>query len=79
MDELLAAIQTQLRRPATLEPDTPLLSTGLVDSFGFAALLIELETRLGVRIDPAEAGADNFDTPRQMHALISAHAAGPAR
>lgn len=72
MNELLDLIRDELDVPVELEPDTPLVSSGLVDSFGLPALVCALEDRYGVRIDADEIGADNFDTPAQMLALVEA-------
>jgi acyl carrier protein len=73
MNEILAVIQTQLAQEFPLEPDTPLLSSGLIDSFGVAGLIGALERRFHVRIDPADIGVDNFDTPAQIRAYVDAH------
>lgn len=70
MTELLALIQDRIGTPLPLEPDTPLLSSGLVDSFRVGMLLAALEERYKVRIDPADVGADNFDTARQIMHFI---------
>ena len=49
---------------------TPLISTGVIDSFTVAALIADLEAAFRVRIDPADIGVDNFDTPAQMLQFI---------
>jgi serine O-acetyltransferase len=53
-------------------PDTPLLSTGIVDSFDVTALLGAIEDRYEVVIDPEEVDVDTFDTPSQMVLRIEA-------
>jgi acyl carrier protein len=70
LDEIIALVHDQLRLATPLDPDTRVLSSGLVDSFRLAVLLSDLETRYHVRIPLAAIGADNFDTPRQMMAFI---------
>jgi acyl carrier protein len=65
-------LRRQLRIPFPIQLDTPLLSGGLIDSFGLAGLLAEFEHEFGVSIDPAEIGVDNFDTTEQMFRLIQA-------
>ena len=68
MDELLMLLEQATGE--RIEPDTPLLSSGLVDSLRFAALLTQLGEKYGVTIDCNEVGADNFDTPFQMLAFL---------
>jgi serine O-acetyltransferase len=53
-------------------PDSPLLSTGIVDSFDVTALLGAIEDRYEVVIDPEEVDVDTFDTPTQMLMRIEA-------
>lgn len=53
-------------------PDSPLLSTGIVDSFDVTALLGAIEDRYEVVIDPEEVDVDTFDTPIQMLMRIEA-------
>lgn len=52
------------------DEDTPLLSSGLIDSFDVVALLSMIEGRYGVSIPPEEIDAERFDTPRQMLARL---------
>jgi acyl carrier protein len=70
MDELIALIRDELELGEPVDAATPLISSGLVDSFGVPALLSALEEHYGVRIESDEIGADNFDTPAQMLALV---------
>jgi acyl carrier protein len=70
VDELIALIQEKMKIGQDLEPETALLSSGLIDSFHFVDLLSTLEDRYQVRIDPTELGVDNFDTPQQIYAFI---------
>lgn len=66
MKRLLPLIQHTLDLDVIIAEDTPLLSSGLVDSFGLVVLLGEIEAEYGVVIDEADLGADAFDTPRQI-------------
>jgi len=66
MDRLIAHLRDELNIKETLQADTPLFSSGIVDSFRVAALLTVLEARYGIRIDPRDIGVDNFDTPAQI-------------
>jgi acyl carrier protein len=70
MQQILAIIQSQLAQKFPLEPDTPLLSSGLIDSFGVAGLLTALEREFHVRIDPIEVGVDSFDTAEQIQHYV---------
>ena len=58
--------------PPSIQPHTPLLSSGLIDSFGVAAMLAALETRYAVAIDLADVGVDNFDTAAQILGFVEA-------
>jgi len=53
-----------------LQPDTPLVSSGIVDSFEFAGFVDTLCARYDIHLDLSDLGADNFDTPRQMLEVI---------
>jgi acyl carrier protein len=54
----------------TITADSPLLSSGAIDSLNFSNLLAFLESRFGVRLDLMDIGYDNFDTPSQMLQMI---------
>lgn len=70
MNELIALLRREVGLTGDIGPDTPLLTSGLIDSFHVAVMLEVLESSYRVRIDLGEVGADNFDTVRQMFALI---------
>lgn len=72
MDEMIQILIREFDLPLPISPDTPLISTGIIDSFHMTALLSLLEERYNLRIDPADVGADNFDTPRQIYQFIQA-------
>ena len=71
MDELIALIRAELGLQFPVGRHTPLFSSGLIDSFQLTRLVSALESHYGVRLERAELGVDNFDTPEQMHSLIS--------
>lgn len=50
---------------ADLDAETPLLSSGLLDSFGLVELAARL-AELGVEVDLTLLGADNADTCAQL-------------
>lgn len=66
MNELLAVVAKHLNSPFAVSPETPLISSGLIDSFRLVTLVSALEEQFGVRINCEEIGSDNFDTPAQM-------------
>jgi acyl carrier protein len=70
MDELLQVLRESLGLDDELEADTPLLSSGLVDSFAVIGLLGDLESHYGVIIEPEEVDAETFDTPQHILARL---------
>ena len=76
MDDVLALIRRRLRISSPLDADTPLLSSGLIDSLHTGELLTAIESELGVRIPLEAVGVDNFDTPRQMAGVIRRRRSG---
>lgn len=72
MNDLLTIVRQIARRDAAIDPDTPLISSGLVDSFRFATLVTALEAHYKVRIPLAEVGVDNFDTAAQIDRFLRA-------
>lgn len=56
-----------LRGPALqIDADTPLLSTGLLDSFALVEVLHELERVTGRRISAGRVSPSDFETVRLM-------------
>lgn len=53
-----------------IQPDEPLISGGMVDSFSLVDLALFVEETYNVRIDDTELNADTFDTLNQLAALI---------
>jgi acyl carrier protein len=70
MEALLALLERELKVDFPLTADMPMLSSGLIDSLRVAGLLVALESQYGVPIDSRDVGADNFDTPAQIHAFL---------
>jgi len=71
MTDLIELLIRELKLNGEIDADTPLLSSGLIDSFHLTVLLAALESHYQVKIDVADIGADNFDTVRQIHTFIS--------
>ena len=54
-----------------VDPDTPLFSTGIVDSFGVLELIAFLEETFGVDIDPGRYDLADFDTVAKVATLVA--------
>ncbi len=61
-----------LKQPSyKLEPQTRLLSSGLVDSFHLVDLALFIEDHFGAHIDDTELNVDHFDTLEQLADLVA--------
>jgi acyl carrier protein len=58
-----------------LEPDEPLISSGVIDSFSLVDVALLVEDTYGVRIGDSELNAETFDTLNQLAELIRARQA----
>jgi acyl carrier protein len=71
-EAVVAIIDRAVGLDAVVDPDVPLLSSGLIDSLNLVAVLDALEAVYGVAI-PAEAvEAESFDTARQISDYLRA-------
>ena len=70
MEELIGLLKRELHIDLPVQADTPLLSSGLIDSLRVETLLCVLERSYGIVIDPSEIGTDNFDTAAQIRAFL---------
>ena len=57
-------------------PDTPLITSGLVDSFSLVSLKSFLEKTYSITLPDAEATPEAFDTVTSIVALVKKHRAG---
>jgi acyl carrier protein len=57
----------------TVTHDTPLISSGIVDSFSMVSLKVFLEKKYGIRIPDAEASPEAFDTVNSIVRLVQKH------
>ena len=65
--ELIEFIQAEVAiEPGEIEADTDLLIGGFVDSLGVVVIVGWLESRLDIRIDPADVVLENFLTVGDM-------------
>jgi acyl carrier protein len=62
---------------AAIDRDTPLFSSGIVDSFGVLELIAFLEDRFAVLIDPARYELTEFDTVCKIATLVTKLRQGP--
>ena len=51
--------------------DTPLISSGYVDSFSMVSLLVFIENKFKIKIPPSKATPEAFDTVNNIVALIN--------
>jgi acyl carrier protein/D-alanine--poly(phosphoribitol) ligase subunit 2 len=51
--------------------DTPLISSGYVDSFSMVSLLVFIENKFKVKIPPSKATPEAFDTVNNIAALVN--------
>jgi acyl carrier protein len=72
--QLVEYIRTKIvKNPKkVIEVNTPLISSGLVDSFHLVDLGVFVEDEYDVRIEDSELNAQTFDTVAQLAALIEA-------
>jgi len=64
---------------SSLEADSPLFSSGVIDSFSLVNLLASIESRCGFRIPATDVTLDNFDTVGRISAYVSRMTGSPVR
>ena len=71
-------ITTQITKQprAVIDPNAPIITGGLIDSFHLVDLSLFIEKQFGVYIDDTELNADTFDTLNQLAALIISRQTG---
>ena len=57
-------------KPSNLHDDTPLRTSGIVDSMGMLQMVSFVEERFGVEVDAYEASVENFDRIEDIAAFI---------
>ena len=55
---------------ANLQDDTPLLTSGIVDSVGMLRMIGFVEQRFGIEVDAHDATVDNFERIQDIVAFI---------
>jgi len=56
--------------PAALTDDTPLMTTGILDSIAVLKAVTFLENQFGIVVQPHEAVVDNLNTISDMSRLV---------
>ena len=56
---------------AEITYDTPLISSGYVDSFSMVSLLVFLENKFKIKIPPSKATPEAFDSVNNIVALVN--------
>ncbi len=56
-----------------IEADTPLISSGIVDSFSMVSLKVFLEKKYDIKIPDDEASPEAFDTVNAIVELVKKH------
>lgn len=72
--EVRQFIQNTFRAQVALTPvedDTPLFSSGIIDSFGVLELISFLEDTFEIEIDTTRYDLSAFDTVRKIAALVA--------
>jgi acyl carrier protein len=55
----------------TITYDTPLISSGYVDSFSMVSLLVFLENKFKIKIPPSKATPEAFDSVNSIVGLVN--------
>ena len=72
-DQLRQHILTEFlpgESPANLQDDTPLRTSGVLDSMATLQLVTFVEERFGIEVDAREAGVENFDSLNLIAAFV---------
>jgi len=62
--------------PSQLTPDTPLMTSGILDSLATLELVSFLEVRYGIELQPADVDASRLGTLNGIAKLVNAKRAG---
>ena len=57
-------------KTSNLRDDTPLRTSGILDSIATLKTVTFVEERYGIEVEAHEAGVDNFDTIESIAALV---------
>lgn len=62
-------------KPSNLQDDTPLRTSGILDSMAVIKLVGFVEERFGIEVEAHEASVENFDNIQSIVSLIHAKTA----
>ena len=57
-------------KPSNLKDDTPLRTSGVLDSVATLRMVSFVEERYGIEVEAHEAGVDNFDSIAAIEAFV---------
>jgi acyl carrier protein len=66
MQELMNFINQKVKGKAQITEDTPLVSSGLIDSFSLIEIFLELQKIARLKVPPSKVQAADLDTVRMM-------------
>jgi acyl carrier protein len=71
-DDLLSVMRDELFLDVTgIDNHTPLFSSGLIDSFSLATLILAVEEKARVKLDPLDITLDNLDSIDRILRFVS--------
>jgi acyl carrier protein len=76
-DQLFQDVQDLIRTRLLVRVDSPdmdLLESGALDSMALVELLVALEERFGLKLNPSDLDVDSFRSVRSIADLVSASA-----
>jgi acyl carrier protein len=71
IEGFIANVLLRRARGVKVDPEQPLISSGLVDSLALLQLILFVEEEFGVVIRDGDVIVDNFETIRRIGALIA--------
>lgn len=74
-DFILASIVKD--KAVELAGDTPLLTSGLVDSLGIVRLVVFIEDKLGIKVPLEDITIENFETLELLDAYLKTRKGAP--
>lgn len=69
-EKLISYLNESLGLGDKLEPETTLFSSGLLDSVMMMNLIMYVEEKEGMQVNPADVTLDNFDTPSRIVSYV---------
>lgn len=66
MEAMVDFVSRRFARQRAIDVDTPLVSSGLIDSLAMVEVLVQLETVIARRISPGRIAPKDLETVRQM-------------